>query len=386
MLARTGSGVVATARAPADAPPLQERELVALWLLGRVPEGVLPWPLLRPGRAGRGPGPDVREAAFGGPDGVVLCGDVEVHLAAGDFVHHGHLDDPAYADVVLHLVWRDDRPERGTPQPLPGGGSAPTVEVGPALGHDPARLRRLVRRGPTGAEPCADAALARGPAATSELVRAEGRRRLAERTWRAADLAAAHGWDGAWDALLDGALLGSAGRRRETPAQRAVLAARLTAPLAPDVLRALRVLALDGGARPRVLIGAFRAEEPSARAAPPRWAGMPPCLCWPPRPPPTTTPRSPAPPRTWRSAGPRPAPTAAPAPSRPSSARPRAARAPSTRRACSTFRTCGAPAAAAESALPLRGSRLRLVCGVGTVIRLRLLAVDPSILRSLVAA
>ncbi|MYD66549.1 MAG: DUF2851 family protein [Chloroflexi bacterium] len=252
--------MVATARTPADAPPLRERELVALWLLGRVPEGVLPWPLLRPGRAGRGPGPDVREAAFGGPAGVVLCGDVEVHLAASDFVHHGHLDDPAYADVVLHLVWRDDRPERGTPQPLPGGGSAPTVEVGPALGHDPSRLRRLVRRGPSGAEPCAAAALARGPAATSELVRAEGRRRLAERTWRAADLAAAHGWDRAWDALLDGALLGSAGRRRETLAQRAALAARLTAPLAPDVLRALRVLALDGGARPRVLIGAFHSE------------------------------------------------------------------------------------------------------------------------------
>ncbi|MCY3655933.1 MAG: DUF2851 family protein, partial [Chloroflexi bacterium] len=174
----TGSGVVAPAAAPADAALLQERELVALWLLGRVPAELLPWPLLRAGRAGRGPGPDVREAAFGGPDGVVLCGDVEVHMAASDFVHHGHLGDPAYADVVLHLVWTDDRPLSGRsedgarqplpgspPQALPGGGSAPTVEVGPALGRDPARLRRLVRRGPSGIEPCASAARARGPAA-----------------------------------------------------------------------------------------------------------------------------------------------------------------------------------------------------------------------------
>lgn len=256
--------MVAPVEAPADAPPLQERELVALWLLGRVPAGVLPWPLLRAGRAGRGPGPDVREAAFAGPDGVVLCGDVEVHLAASDFVHHGHLQDPAYGAVVLHLVWTDDRPPSeplgaGTPQPLPGGGIAPTVEVGPALAHDPARLRRLVRRGPTGAEPCAAAAAARGPAATAGLVRAEGRRRLAERTWRAAELAAERGWDGAWDMLLDGALRGSAGRRRETPAQRAALAARLSSALAPDVLRALRRLALDGGARPRALTAAFRA-------------------------------------------------------------------------------------------------------------------------------
>ena len=313
---RTGSRVVTTVARPRDAPPpaaapLQERELVALWLLGRVPAELLPWPLLRAGRAGRGPGPDVREAAFGGPDGVVLCGDVEVHLAASDFVHHGHLDDPAYAGVVLHLVWTDDRPLRGAPQPLPGsppqalpggtpqalpgsttqalagsttqappgstpqalagstpqalagstpqappgsttqappgstpqalagsttqalpggtpqaappgstpqappgsttqalagstpqalpgGRSAPTVEVGPALGRDPDRLRRLLRRGPRGAEPCAAAARARGPAATAELVRAEGRRRLVERAWRAAELAAEHGWDGAW--------------------------------------------------------------------------------------------------------------------------------------------------------------------------------------------
>lgn len=297
MRARTGSGVVAPTSTPTSAPtnvaPLQERELVALWLLGRVPAELLPWPLLRAGRAGRGPGPDVREAAFGGPDGVVLCGDVEVHLAASDFVHHGHLGDPAYADVVLHLVWTDDRPlsgrsEDGVPQPLPGGlpqalpgglpqalpggGSAPTVEVGPALGHDPARLRRLVRRGPSGVEPCAAATRARGPAATAELVRAEGRRRLAERTWRAAELAAEHGWGGAWDVLLDGALRGSAGRRRETPEQRAALAARLTAALAPDVLRSLRHLAVDGGARPRALIAAFRLEGGAGAVGPGRAA------------------------------------------------------------------------------------------------------------------
>ena len=321
---RTGSRVVTTVARPGDAPPpaaapLQERELVALWLLGRVPAELLPWPLLRAGRAGRGPGPDVREAAFGGPDGVVLCGDVEVHLAASDFVHHGHLDDPAYAGVVLHLVWTDDRPLRGAPQPLPGsppqappgstpqappgstpqappgstpqalpgstpqalpgGRSAPTVEVGPALGRDPDRLRRLLRRGPRGAEPCAAAAHARGPAATAELVRAEGRRRLAERAWRAAELAAEHGWDGAWDVLLDGALHGSAGRRRETAEERAALAARLTAalgrhahgdtarrpahgdtPRGPDVLRTLRAHAVEGAARPRALIAAFHVE------------------------------------------------------------------------------------------------------------------------------
>jgi hypothetical protein len=264
---------VTAPRAATPAAPLQERELVALWLLGRAPAELLPWPLLRAGRAGRGPGPDVREAAFAGPDGVVLCGDIEVHLAASDFVHHGHLADPAYADVVLHLVWRDDRPPGGSsaaggPQPLPGGGGAPTAEVGPALGLDPAWLRRLLRKGPRGTEPCAAGARARGSATTAELVRAEGRKRLAERTWHAAALAAEHGWDGAWEVLLDGALRGSAGRRRETTEQRAALATRLTAslsfpergdtPRGLDVLRSLRSLAVEGGARPRTLIAALR--------------------------------------------------------------------------------------------------------------------------------
>ena len=260
--------------------PLRERELTALWLLGRTPRGLLPWPLLRAGRAGRGPGPDVREAAFAGPDGAIVAGAVEAHLAASDFARHGHLADPAYAGVALHLVWRDDRPLVGTPQPLPGGGEAPTVAVGPALGYEPERLRRLLRRGPRGAEPCAAAARARGAEATSALVRAQGRRRLAELAWRASALAAARGWDGAWEALLASALEASAGRRREDAARREAAAARIGAALGPEPLRALRGLALGGGGRPRALIAALRADGAlgAGRAAEAGWNAALPLL------------------------------------------------------------------------------------------------------------
>ena len=92
---------------------LREHELVALWLLGRVPPELLPWPLLRPGRGGRGPGPDVREAAFRSPEGVVRSGAVEVHLAASDFVRHGHDRDPAYGALVLHLSGSTTAARRG---------------------------------------------------------------------------------------------------------------------------------------------------------------------------------------------------------------------------------------------------------------------------------
>lgn len=188
---------------------LLEAELTALWLLGRIPEGLLPWPLLRAGRAGRGPGPDVREAVFV-RGGVPFAGDVEMHLRASDFRRHGHEGDPAYDGVALHLVWEDDR---GGAVPLAGGGSAPTVAVGPSL-RSAQRLRARLRLGPRLPAPCAAIAASRPAGQTRELVRAEGRRRLAERVWRAARLAERAGWDGAWRELRDAALRASAGRRR----------------------------------------------------------------------------------------------------------------------------------------------------------------------------
>ncbi len=209
----------------AGASTFAEAELVALWLLQRVPESVAPWPLLRAGRAGRGAGPDVREAAFRDPTGVPLTGDVEVHLRASDYVRHGHATDPAYDGVVLHLVWEDDRKAlAGTPTRLASGALVPTVAVAPALGGDPDRLRQLVRRGPSGAEPCGVDAVARDHGTTLEIVRAEGRRRTAERAWRAARLVELRGWDGAWAELLVRSLRSSAGRRAESETERDGLA------------------------------------------------------------------------------------------------------------------------------------------------------------------
>ena len=113
------------------------------------------------------------------------------------------------------------------------------------------------------AEPCAEAARQRGAAATSALVRAEGRRRMAELAWRAAELAAEHGWDGAWRLLLDRALAGSAGRRSQTERERAALGRRVSAALAPEPLRALRALAVAPAAR----AGAADTDGSAARPA-----------------------------------------------------------------------------------------------------------------------
>ena len=246
-------------------PSFAEAELVALWLLGRVDNELLPWPLLRAGRAGRGAGPDVREAAFRHDSGVPLTGDVEVHLRASDFIRHGHLEDPAYDGVVLHLVWHDDRGRlAGTPTRLPGGSLVPTVAVGPALGGDPVRLRRLLRRGPSGGEPCVRAAAERDSQLTTELVRAEGRRRTAERAWQTARLVELRGWDGAWSELLVRALRSSAGRRSEPAEEREALADAVTAALGSPLASQLRVVALER--EPGALIERLRRSGRPGRA------------------------------------------------------------------------------------------------------------------------
>jgi len=242
-----------------------ESAITAAWLLGRVPATVLPWPLLRAGRAGRGPGPDIREAMALLPSGVLASGDVEVHRVATDFVRHGHAADPRYARLLLHLVWRDDRPaaERGGPVRLVGGGLAPTVALEDTLGSL-ARLDAVIVRGPSGrSEPCVDTHATRGEAETAAILRAEGHRRLAERAWRTQRLAAEVGWEAAWRTLLDRALVSSAGRRAEGAAARVTVADAVTAAVAAesggnDLVRALAKTARAAGSRPAVLLAPVR--------------------------------------------------------------------------------------------------------------------------------
>ncbi|MEI7925968.1 MAG: DUF2851 family protein, partial [Chloroflexota bacterium] len=263
---------------------LEEQALVALWLLGRVPSSALPLPLLRPGRAGRGPGPDVREATVLLPSGVTRTGDVEMHLRATDFVHHGHADDPAYARVILHVVWEDDRPagwrggDRGAPTPHLGGG-APVVEIAPSLHGDPCRLEALVARGPSGsgAEPCADLVARLGSDEAAARVRIEGQRRLAERAWRAGALVARYDWPGAWAQLLDRAVRATAGRRHESAAQHEAHLAAIAGRLGDDPLGTLITLARD--ARPTALIEGVRAPGfGTGRAAEVAWNAALPLL------------------------------------------------------------------------------------------------------------
>jgi len=59
--------------------------------------------VLDPGRINDGPGPDIGSCHLL-LDDLELSGDVEMHLEAKSWFAHGHQGDPAYDQVILHVV------------------------------------------------------------------------------------------------------------------------------------------------------------------------------------------------------------------------------------------------------------------------------------------
>jgi len=43
-------------------------------------------------------------------DGITWAGHIEIHVKSSDWYKHHHQVDPAYDQVILHVVWEDDRP------------------------------------------------------------------------------------------------------------------------------------------------------------------------------------------------------------------------------------------------------------------------------------
>lgn len=61
-----------------------------------------------PGHWTHGHGPDFRNAMLERENGSLMTGSVELHHRASDWRRHEHHTDPAYDDVVLHVVTIDD--------------------------------------------------------------------------------------------------------------------------------------------------------------------------------------------------------------------------------------------------------------------------------------
>ena len=59
-------------------------------------------------------GPDFKNAKIS-LDGTILNGDIEIHVKSSDWVRHKHQDDPAFNNVILHVVETFDSREPDIP-------------------------------------------------------------------------------------------------------------------------------------------------------------------------------------------------------------------------------------------------------------------------------
>ncbi|SFD35100.1 DUF2851 family protein [Spirosoma endophyticum] len=110
--------------------------------------------VLRPGFRNHDAGPDFTNARLLIND-VEWVGTVEMHTRTSDWLTHRHQHDRAYENVILHVVWQDDRVISGRQVNRANGTPLPTLEL--SLLVAPALLERYNNLSDSPASiPCAD--------------------------------------------------------------------------------------------------------------------------------------------------------------------------------------------------------------------------------------
>jgi hypothetical protein len=64
--------------------------------------------IIHPGYHNPNAGPDFLDARLR-INGTLWAGNVEIHIASSDWYKHGHQNDPAYDNVILHVVFNQDK-------------------------------------------------------------------------------------------------------------------------------------------------------------------------------------------------------------------------------------------------------------------------------------
>jgi hypothetical protein len=82
--------------------------------------------IVYPGMVNGDRGADLVDAVISA-DNRLLKGNIEVHVKASSWWTHGHHEDPAYNDVILHVVYRQDKKEAVN---LQSGKTIPTIILG----------------------------------------------------------------------------------------------------------------------------------------------------------------------------------------------------------------------------------------------------------------
>ena len=87
-----------------------------------------PIQIIHPGFRNNHAGPDFTNARLLIND-VEWVGTVEIHVNTADWLAHKHQQDRAYDNVILHLVWHDDRPATGKRIDRADGSPLPTLDL-----------------------------------------------------------------------------------------------------------------------------------------------------------------------------------------------------------------------------------------------------------------
>src|SRR4051812_254398 len=117
---RLRSGLVPILREDRESPP--EALLQAIWQHQRLRRDELlmadgrPLRVLHPGFRSVEGGPDFRAAVIQLGDDPPRSGDIEVDIRPGGWRAHGHDRNPAFENVILHVIWEGE-PSATNPGP-----------------------------------------------------------------------------------------------------------------------------------------------------------------------------------------------------------------------------------------------------------------------------
>ena len=230
-----------------DSPP--ERLLQAIWQHQRVLRDRLttleerPLRVLHPGFHSVESGPDFRGAVVQIGQGPVQVGDVEVDLRASGWRAHGHDRNPAFGQVVLHVVWDSENrsgPDRAPPRmALRPVLDAPLGELSQWLGGDPIQTFPEELRGE-----CSAPLRELQPAQLVDLMHQAAQVRLRSKAAQFQARGRQSGWE---QSLWEGLFRGLGYKHNVWPMQRlAELRARWSAPPLNPLAVQARLLGLSG--------------------------------------------------------------------------------------------------------------------------------------------
>lgn len=124
--------------------------------------------VLQPGFRNYGAGPDFTNARLL-INGVEWVGTVEMHTHTSDWLAHRHQHDRTYENVVLHVVWQDDRATSDRRVDRADGTPLPTLELHSLV--DPTLLSRYALLTDSPAPiPCADQFRAVSPLTVTSML------------------------------------------------------------------------------------------------------------------------------------------------------------------------------------------------------------------------